>query len=104
MLVTFFSPSGYDNSKKYPYADIVSYLPVDTTDQTERFLAIARPDVAVFMRYDIWPNIIRQLKKKEIPVFIVDATMRKDSPRKFFGAKSFHEIIYKDITGIPHGI
>jgi len=100
ILVSFFSPSGYDNSKKYPYADIVTYLPVDTKDQTERFLSIAKPDVAVFMRYDIWPNIIRQLKLKSIPVFIVDATMRADSPRKSFIAKSFHKIIYKDIAGI----
>lgn len=100
VLVTFFSPSGYDNSKKYPFADAVSYLPVDTTEQTRRFLTVVKPDIAVLMRYDIWPNIIRLLKKKEIPVFIVDATMRKDSPRKFFLSKSFHKIIYNGIDRI----
>jgi 3-deoxy-D-manno-octulosonic-acid transferase len=67
IIVTFFSPSGYRNSLKYPYADIISYLPFDIAGPTERFLNIVQPDLAVFMRYDIWPNMVWQLEEKNIP-------------------------------------
>lgn len=100
ILVTFFSPSGYDNSKKYPYADVVTYLPIDTAESTKKFITIANPDLALFMRYDIWPNMIRQLKKKGTPIFIVDATMRKDTARKIFPFRSFHKILYDGIARI----
>lgn len=100
ILVTFFSPSGYENSKKYPYADLVSYIPIDTKSNAERFIQIMHPDIAIMMRYDIWPNHIWQLKKLDIPIFIVDATMRDNSPRKKFFLESFHKILYSDITRI----
>ncbi len=100
ILVTFFSPSGYENSKKYPYADLVSYVPIDTKSNAERFIQIMHPDIAIMMRYDIWPNLIWQLKKFDIPTFIVDATLRDDSPRKKILSKSFHRNLYTDITRI----
>ena len=100
IAVTFFSPSGYYNSLNYPYADIISYMPVDTPALAIRFLNLVRPDLAVFMRYDIWPNFIWQLKLNKIPCFIVDATMRRNSNRKLWIAKSFHKSLYKSVTKI----
>jgi 3-deoxy-D-manno-octulosonic-acid transferase len=100
ILVTFFSPSGFENSKKYPYADIVSYIPLDTPKNAQLFVQIAKPDLAVIMRYDIWPNHMYQLFKMEIPVMLVDATMRNDSPRKNFIARSFHTSLYSKMTKI----
>ena len=100
IIVTFFSPSGYENSLKYPYADVISYLPFDTPPLTKNFVEIIKPDVVVFMRYDIWPNIILQLKKKNIPSFIVDATMRTDSKRKLPFIRSFHKILYSGFSKI----
>lgn len=100
ILVTFFSPSGYENSLKYPYADVISYLPFDTPPLTEKFLDLVRPDVVVFMRYDIWPNIIMQIQNRNIPSFIVDATMRSDSNRKLPLIKDFHREIYAGFTKI----
>ncbi len=100
ILVTFFSPSGYENSRKYPYADLISYIPFDTFSNAERFIMIARPDLAVMMRYDIWPNHIWALKKFKVPTFIVDATMKGNSKRKMPVSRSFHKILYKDISRI----
>lgn len=100
VVITFFSPSGYTNSTKYPYADVIAYFPFDTPMITNRFLNLVRPNIAIFMRYDIWPNMIWQLEKKNIPSFIVDATMRSKTPRKWFIAKSFHKSLYAHVTRI----
>lgn len=94
VLVTFFSPSGYENSKKYPYADIISYIPFDSKFNTDRFVKIVNPDIALIMRYDIWPNMIRALRNKGIPILLVNATLRKNSLRKFFLLKSFHRTLF----------
>jgi 3-deoxy-D-manno-octulosonic-acid transferase len=100
ILITFFSPSGYENSRKYPYADLISYLPFDSKSNSERFMQIVKPDLAILMRYDIWPNIIWSIKKFKIPSIIVDATMRPDSLRKVPFVKSFHKVLFKSITEI----
>lgn len=100
ILVTFFSPSGYENSKKYPHADLVSYIPLDTFQNAKRFMMIIRPHLAVMMRYDIWPNHIWQLKKNNVPVFLVDATMKRSSPRKLPLLKNFHRILFRELTRI----
>lgn len=100
IVVSFFSPSGYENSKKYPYADLITYLPFDSKWRAKRFIEIISPDLAVFMRYDIWPNHIWTLKKKNIPSLLVDATMKKKSPRKFPVVRSFHKYLFEDFTKI----
>ena len=100
ILVTFFSPSGYENSKKYPYADLVSYLPFDTKSNAEKFINIVSPDLAVIMRYDIWPNHIWSMKKKGVTSYLVDATMKPGSPRKLPLVKNFHKVLFKDISKI----
>lgn len=100
ILVTFFSPSGYDNSKKYPHADIVAYIPFDLDKAVKGFLEIVKPDVVIFMRYDIWPNLLWRLGEKQIPTMIVDATMLKNSNRKIPIIKGFHISIYKCFSNI----
>ena len=100
ILVTFFSPSGYENSRKYPYADLISYMPFDTNFNAARFIKIVRPNLAVIMRYDIWPNHIWAIKKEGIPIYLVDATMKKDSPRKLPVLKNFHKHLFRDIDRI----
>lgn len=100
VLITFFSPSGYENSKKYPYADLIAYIPFDTKSNAEKFIQITNPTLAVIMRYDVWPNMVSSLKKKNIPIYLVDATLRSNSPRKYPLLKSFHKILFGDITEI----
>ena len=98
IIITFFSPSGYENSRKYPYADLISYLPFDTQTNADKFVRIVKPDLAIIMRYDIWPNIIYKLKEFNIPTFIVDATMRKDSLRTLPFLRSFHKALFSNIS------
>jgi 3-deoxy-D-manno-octulosonic-acid transferase len=100
IVLSFFSPSGYLNSLKYPNADIITYFPYDTPIMAARFLNLVRPNLAILMRYEVWPNMIWQLEKKNIPCFIVDATMRKKTARKWIFAKDFHKSVYKHVTRI----
>jgi 3-deoxy-D-manno-octulosonic-acid transferase len=100
ILVTFFSPSGYENSRKYPYADLISYIPFDTFSNAKRFIATVRPDLAIIMRYDYWPNLIWAMSKFKVPCFIVDATMKTKSARKLLFSKNFHKYLFRDVTKI----
>ena len=100
IVVTFFSPSGYNNSLKYPYADLISYLPFDNKNEISKFVEIIKPYGVIFMRYDYWPNTVWVLSKNKIPIFVVDATMAKDSKRKYPLIKDFHKNLFKDFSKI----
>jgi 3-deoxy-D-manno-octulosonic-acid transferase len=100
IIVSFFSPSGYDHSKNYKLADLITYLPFDTVRNARRFLSLIRPTAAVMVRYDIWPNHIWELKNRKIPAFIANATMRRNSSRLKFPLKSFHHELYQQFSSI----
>ncbi len=100
IIVTFFSPSGYEHSKKYPLADVISYIPFDTVSNARRFLDLTHPDVAVIIRYDVWPNHIWELQERNIPMLIANATMRRNTQRRFPLVRSFHHHVYNAITNI----
>ncbi|MBU1099317.1 MAG: 3-deoxy-D-manno-octulosonic acid transferase [Bacteroidetes bacterium] len=100
VIVTFFSPSGYRNSLKYKHKDIISYIPFDSPRSVKKFIDLVNPVITVFMRYDYWPNLVWGLKKKNIPMFIVDATMRLDSKRKLPFSISFHKSLFKNFNRI----
>jgi len=74
IIVTFFSPSGYEHQKNYPFADRITYLPIDTFGTMEQFVAHLQPTVVLFVRYEIWPNLLLVLAHKSIPYFFVNAT------------------------------
>ncbi len=100
VIVTFFSPSGYEHSKKYQLADVISYIPFDTRANAKRFLDLTKPDVAVIIRYDVWPNHIWELQQRGIPVLIANATMRQNTKRRFPLVRSFHYYVYNTIGNI----
>lgn len=100
IIVTFFSPSGFEHSKKYPLADVISYIPFDTKSPAKRFLDITKPDVAVIIRYDVWPNHIWELQRRRIPILIANATMRKNTRRRFALVRTFHHFVYNAINDI----
>ncbi len=94
VVVSFYSPSGYEPSRKYKLADVITYLPFDTVRNARMFVAAIRPTAAVMVRYDVWPNHIDQLAKAGVPVYLANATMRSTSRRFWPGVKSFHSRIY----------
>jgi 3-deoxy-D-manno-octulosonic-acid transferase len=100
VIVTFYSPSGYENSRKYPLADVISYLPFDTRRNAREFLSIIRPDVALMVRYDIWPNHIWELRERGIPTLIANATMRRQTERRAPFVRNFHHHVYNAIDTI----
>jgi|WetSurMetagenome_2_1015567.scaffolds.fasta_scaffold44212_3 3-deoxy-D-manno-octulosonic-acid transferase len=100
VIATFFSPSGYDHSRSYPLADVISYLPFDSRAGARMFVEQARPDVAVMVRYDVWPNHIWELHRRGIPVMIANATMRSTTLRRMPIARSFHHHLYDAIDSI----
>ncbi|HLP15107.1 MAG TPA: glycosyltransferase N-terminal domain-containing protein, partial [Bacteroidota bacterium] len=73
IIATFFSPSGYDHSRNYKPADVISYIPYDLNAHTLRFLEIVRPTVAVMVRYDIWPNMVWNLNALSVPLILANA-------------------------------
>ncbi len=100
IIVSFFSPSGYDHSKNYKLANLITYIPLDTVSNARRFLDLIRPTVAVMVRYDIWPNHVWELRKRNIPILIANASIRKNSSRVKFPLKTFHEDLYRELTSI----
>ncbi len=78
ILLTFFSPSGYEVRKDYELADIVCYLPIDTPTNAIRFLRIVRPSVAFFIKYEFWYNYMHILRHRGVPVYSVSSIFRPD--------------------------
>ena len=76
IIVTFFSPSGYEIRKNYPLADFVFYLPSDTVSHARRFLDAVRPDIAIFIKYEFWLNYLNELRQRKIPTYLVSAIFR----------------------------
>ena len=76
IILTFFSPSGYEVRKNYDGADIVSYLPLDTASNAKRFIDLVKPSKAIFIKYEFWPNFLLQLKAKNIPTYSISAIFR----------------------------
>lgn len=79
ILLTFFSPSGYEIRKDYKGVDYVFYLPIDTPRNARRFLDAARPEIAIFVKYEFWLNLLRELRRRKIRTYIVSAIFRRNS-------------------------
>lgn len=76
IIVSFFSPSGYEIKKNTPLADVVVYLPMDTPLNAKRFIDAIHPSLSIFVKYEFWPNYLLQLKKKNIPTLLVSGVFR----------------------------
>ena len=77
ILVSFFSPSGYEVRKNHSIADCVVYLPLDTIYNAKRFLKTAQPKKVFFIKYEFWPNYLNQLKKQHIETYLISGIFRK---------------------------
>ncbi|PTX44341.1 3-deoxy-D-manno-octulosonic-acid transferase [Christiangramia gaetbulicola] len=97
-LVSFFSPSGYNNKKKHPLVDHFTYLPLDTKENAQKFLEIIQPKMAFFIKYDFWPNFLNELKERQIRTFLVSGVFRKD--QAFF--KPYGKWMKKSLQAFEH--
>lgn len=78
ILLTFFSPSGYEIRKNFEFADCICYLPADTPNNVRKFLELSKPELVFFIKYEYWFNYINELNSKKIPVYLVSAIFRQN--------------------------
>ena len=78
ILLTFFSPSGFEVRKNYDKADFIYYLPIDSPQNAKQFIDIVNPQYAIFIKYEFWFNYINQLYKNTIPIYLVSAIFRNN--------------------------
>jgi 3-deoxy-D-manno-octulosonic-acid transferase len=76
IVISFFSPSGYENKKNTPIADAVVYLPLDTPSNAKDFVELLQPSMAIFVKYDIWPNYLQEIRKRKIPALLISGGFR----------------------------
>lgn len=77
VVLSFFSPSGYEVRKNSKIADVVVYMPLDTKANARRFLNLVNPDYTIFVKYEIWPNFLLELKKRKHKAILISAVFRK---------------------------
>ena len=98
VVVSFFSPSGYEVQKNYELADVVCYLPFDTKGRVQKFIKLVHPEIAIIVKYEFWPNLLNQLKKQAIPTILVSGIFRKE--QAFF--KPSAKWMRKSLTAFHH--
>ncbi len=100
LVVTFFSPSGYENFKKDAALDLAVYLPFDSLRGVQRFFNRLNPSAIVISKHDVWPNFIWTAERRRIPVLLINATLPKDSKISQWPGRSFYRVIYGRISAI----
>lgn len=97
VFLTFFSPSGYEIRKKYELADYIYYLPADTRKNAQDLIDLIQPEIVFFIKYEFWFHYIQELKKRNIPLYIVSAIFRKE--QLFFknspGGKWYRKMLFQ---------
>ncbi|MBQ6279507.1 MAG: 3-deoxy-D-manno-octulosonic acid transferase, partial [Muribaculaceae bacterium] len=76
ILLSFYSPSGYEVRKGYDKVDAVCYMPIDTPRRVKEFLDVVRPRMAIFVKYEFWGNFLEQLKQRNVPTYIISSIFR----------------------------
>lgn len=79
ILVTFYSPSGYEIRKNYADADYIFYLPIDTPGNAKKFLDVAHPEIAIIVKYEFWLNLLSELKHRGVRTYLISAIFRRNS-------------------------
>ncbi|WP_306353782.1 3-deoxy-D-manno-octulosonic acid transferase [Flavobacterium sp. '19STA2R22 D10 B1'] len=78
IVITFFSPSGYEVRKNATVADVICYLPLDTPSNAKKFITAIHPEMVFFIKYEYWPNYLKELKNKEIPTYLISGIFREN--------------------------
>jgi 3-deoxy-D-manno-octulosonic-acid transferase len=97
IAVSFFSPSGFDHviKKPQPDVDFITYLPLDRKRHAERFVDNLRPELAIFVKYDLWYHHVQALHQKAIPIYLIAASFRKSQPYFSWYGGFFRDILSK---------
>ena len=98
IVVSFFSPSGYNLAKDRPDIDVVCYIPFDTVWNARKMFRLINPALLVFIRFDIWPNHVWTAAKMGVPIILADATLHEKSKRLWLGVRSFLKSVHKYIN------
>ncbi|MBK5209861.1 MAG: 3-deoxy-D-manno-octulosonic acid transferase [Flavobacteriaceae bacterium] len=98
VVLTFFSPSGYEVQKNYENADVVCYLSLDSVQNAKRFLEIVHPGLAIFVKYEFWPNLLKEIKISNIETLLISGIFRKN--QLFF--KWYGGWMRKSLTAFSH--
>lgn len=86
IVLSFFSPSGYEVRKDYKEVDIVVYLPLDSVKNAKKFIELVQPSLVIFVKYEFWPNILKELKRNSIQTILISGIFREDQIFfKFYG-------------------
>lgn len=100
IFVTVFSPSGFENIKVQQPVDYLCYLPFDTYFTIRKFVSIVNPEIAVIVRHDVWPNCVWRLFKQKIPLYLIDASLPKNSSRLYPVFRTLNKGLFGKISEI----
>lgn len=98
IVVSFFSPSGYEIKKNTPLADVVVYLPMDTPSNAKKFISAVHPSFTFFVKYEFWPNYLFELQKRTVPTLLISGVFRGD--QIFF--KSYGGFMKRALKSFDH--
>ena len=95
ILLTFFSPSGYEVKKNFPGADYIFYLPIDTPSNAKKFVSIVKPKMAIFVKYEFWYNYLNELYKNKVPLLMISVIFRPSQHFFSFWGGWFRKQLHK---------
>jgi 3-deoxy-D-manno-octulosonic-acid transferase len=98
IILTFFSPSGYEIRRNYPVVDQVCYLPLDTKKNAEKFVGLLKPDLVIFVKYDFWFNSLSVLNQQKIPFIFISSVF----PKNHFLFRSWAKPLFKIFSEANH--
>lgn len=113
ILLSFYSPSGYEVRKNYDKVDAVCYMPVDTPRRVKEFLDVVKPKMAIFVKYEFWGNFLEQLKQRNVPTYIISSIFRPNQSffkpwggmfRKMLGCFTHLYVQDEESRELLHGI
>ena len=101
ILLTFFSPSGYEVRKNYAGADVICYLPFDTPRNVRRFLKLAHPCMAFFIKYEFWQNYLKGLQRRGVPTYSVSSIFALTASSRFSSRRSSFPSSRRSSRAVP---
>lgn len=99
IILTFFSPSGYEIRKNYAFADHVFYLPLDSAKNARQFLDLVKPDLAIFVKYEFWYHYLTELNRRQVPTLLVSAIFRE---KQFSPLNPYTPILIRVLKTFQH--